>query len=453
MTATDAGNGNVIYRLFSKPSSIAPLVVLRIVFGGVMLASIIRFAYNGWIADFYISPQFFFSFIPGLEPLPGMGMYVIFALMALAAFGIMLGAFYRISAVVFFTTFTYVELLDKTYYLNHYYFISIIAFMLIWVPAHRAFSLDSFRKQAGSIRLVPAWTINVFKLQLALVYIFAGLAKINPDWLLEALPLKIWLPARGHWPVVGPLFSELWVAYAFSWAGMLYDVSIVFFLMQKSTRKWAYLAVVIFHVLTRLLFPIGMFPFIMIGLTLIFFSEHFQEQLLARLRWLFGSSGQSSITSWRPQRVAGQLLLGLFLLHFAVQLALPFRHVLYPGRLFWTEQGYRFSWRVMLMEKAGMCTFYLKENDDAPAVVVDNAQYLTRIQEHMMATQPDMILQFAHYLRDRFASAGEKQPQVYAQCVASLQGARSRPLIDPDTDLAREAPGWNHKKWILPFEN
>src|SRR5690606_9919756 len=119
----------------------------------------------------------------------------------------------------FFVLFTYVELIDKTYYLNHYYFISIVGFLLIWLPANRAVSLDARLNPVLASWQVPAWTVNILKLQLGIVYFYAGLAKINPDWLLEALPLKIWLPARAHLPVIGEWFSQLWVAYAFSWAG------------------------------------------------------------------------------------------------------------------------------------------------------------------------------------------------------------------------------------------
>ena len=34
-----------------------------------------------------------------------------------------------------------------------------------------------------------------------------------------------------------------------------------------------------------------------------------------------------------------------------IQVIFPLRYIFYPGELFWHEQGYRFSWRVMLMEK------------------------------------------------------------------------------------------------------
>ena len=90
---------------------------------------------------------------------------------------------------------------------------------------------------------------------MAVVYVFAGLAKLNADWLMDAQPMRIWLPAKTHLPVVGKYMYETWVAYLFSWFGAVYDLFIVFFLLNKKTRPVAYCFVVIFHVATAIFFP------------------------------------------------------------------------------------------------------------------------------------------------------------------------------------------------------
>src|SRR6185312_10841865 len=119
------------------------------------------------------------------------------------------------------------------------------------------------------------WTINVFKLQLCMVYFFAGLAKINYDWLIAAMPLKIWLPANAGLPVIGPLLTQGWVVVAFSWFGMLFDLCVWYFLLKNNTKGIAFFFVVVFHLFTAWFFKIGMFPYIMIFLVLIFFSASF----------------------------------------------------------------------------------------------------------------------------------------------------------------------------------
>jgi len=70
-----------------------------------------------------------------------------------------------------------------------------------------------------------------------------------------------------------------------------------------------------------------------------------------------------------------------------------------------------------------------------------------------MSTQPDMILQYAHILRDHFKANGFRSPEVYVDSWVALNGRLGKPLIDSVTDLSKEKESLNHKPWILPFEN
>jgi hypothetical protein len=438
----------------SQPVSAAPLAVFRLIFGGMLLASIVRFVLKGWVTDLYVKPQFYFPYygFEWVRPLGSVGMHLLFGLMALSALGLMLGLFYRWSAVLFFLSFTYVELIDKSNYLNHYYFVSVVAFLLIWVPAGRHFSLDAWRRPGQWVSHVPRWTILIFQAQLGLVYFYAGLAKLNPDWLLEAMPLRYWLPAHTGVPIIGPLFDYLWVAYVFSWFGALYDLTIPFFLMQRRTRLLAYATVVVFHVLTAVLFQIGMFPYIMMVSTLIFFSADFHERVLRLLRQLIRLPDLPQAFTPRAATGLHPALLALLGLHFLVQVLVPWRFALYPGKLFWTEQGYRFSWRVMLMEKTGTAFFYVRDPRTGHETEIHNRRFLTVNQEKMVATQPDMLLQYAQILRREYQRKGIPNPQVRAEVYASLNGQSSRLLIDPSVDLAALQDGFAPKAWILPFD-
>lgn len=449
---------NTINRIRSftlESVSIVPLAMFRILFGGMMLASILRFAFKGWIYKLYIKPVFYFSYygFEWVKPLGDPGMYVLFFFMGLAALFLMLGLFYRLSAICFFLTFTYVELIDKTNYLNHYYFISIVAFLLILVPAGNYFSLDVRLNPQKRITRIPRLFILILKLQLGLVYFYAGVAKLNPDWLFEAMPLRIWLPAHTELPLIGSLMDKVWIAYFFSWFGAIYDLSIPFFLLFRKTRGWAYFFVVFFHIMTFLLFQIGMFPFIMIICTLIFFPETFHHRLIAFLQKLFKPAASTAVDKmyiFAP--LAKRLLTGLIIVHFIIQLLLPFRYLLYPGKLFWTEQGFRFSWRVMLMEKAGKAFFYVTDpvTKRSGETMMDND--LTVNQEKMMATQPDMILQYAHYLKQKYQAQGIANPEIRVECYVTLNGSGSRLFIDKTVDLTKEEEGFKNKNWILPFE-
>ena len=431
------------------PHSTAPLATFRVVFGAVMLYSVIRFAVRGWITAQYVDPQFYFPYL-GLEfikPLGFWGMHGLFLLMGLAALGIMLGYRYRLSALLFFLCFTYVELIDKTNYLNHYYFVSLVSFWLLWVPAHATFSLDARRNPSLAKATAPRYTVLLLQLQLALVYFYAGVAKLNTDWLLEAMPLRLWLPSRTDLPIIGQVLGYTWVAYAFSWFGAIYDLTIAAFLWYRPTRKWAYAAVVAFHVLTRILFPIGVFPWVMIGATLIFFSPNWHLRWQKAWQQRFGRVSPPS-AHWQPTR--SRMALGMLSLLLCIQVLLPWRYLLYPGNLFWTEEGYRFSWRVMLMEKAGYLTYDIVDPATGRSMEVDPQDYLTPVQVKMLATQPDMILQFAHFLAAAYEQQGIAHPEVYAHSYVSLQGRRSRPFIDPKINLAAQPQSWKPKTWIMP---
>ncbi len=437
--------------LITKEVDIAPLVIFRILFSVLMLGSLLRFWLNGWIYDFYIMPKMHFKYFgfEWVEPLRVSGMYILFGVAIAATIFMMVGLFYRIASVVFFLSFTYIELIDKTTYLNHYYFISLMALLMIFLPAHRFFSFDAKRNSNIQSRKIQAWSINVLKLQLGLVYFYAGIAKLNYDWLVNAQPLKMWLPVHAAKPVIGFLFKYTWIAYVFSWFGALYDLLIPFLLLSKKFRPFAYAAVIAFHALTYWLFPIGMFPFIMICSTLIFFSEDFHKKLLFKLEQLF---------NWNPQilnsnpAIVSQPLLSVLALFFIFQVVFPFRYLAYEGPLFWHEQGYRFGWRVMLMEKAGSAFFYATDKATKQKVEIRNCDYLTAGQEKMMATQPDMIVQFANYIAEDLKTKGWENPEVTSEVYVTLNGSGSRPFIDPTINLAELEDSWQEKTWILPFK-
>ncbi|GAB5522458.1 MAG: HTTM domain-containing protein [Roseivirga sp.] len=422
-----------------------------------MLASIIRFWSYGWIDKLYIQPDFFFSYY-GFEFIKPLGVYtyVLFAVCAAAAFMVALGYYYRLAISLFFLSFTYIELMDKTTYLNHYYFISLLSFVMIFLPANAYFSLDARRKPDLAFQQVPAWTIDALKLLLGIVYFYAGLAKLNSDWLLSAMPLKIWLPAKYDIPLLGDWLQKEWVHYVFSWSGALYDLLIPFLLLYRRTRVPAFVAVVVFHVLTRVLFPIGMFPYIMIVSALIFFDSSVHRKLLnlmakpLRLSLNAFDNGRIWVMKASPVNKLRLYGLGLF---FALQLLLPFRYLLYPGELFWSEEGYRFSWRVMLMEKAGYATFRVVDKETGKRFYVDNSDFLTAFQEKQMATQPDFMLEYAHYLKTYFESLGHKNLQVFVESYVALNGRRSALYIDPEVDLTQVNESFKHKTWILPFND
>lgn len=506
-----------IQAYLNSQTDAASLAFYRIAFGLMMFLGTVRFALNGWIDKFYIKPVFHFTYygFGWVKPL-GNFTYIIFIISALSALMVAFGYKYRLAIILFFLSFTYTELMDKTTYLNHYYFISVMGFVLMFLPANVFFSADAKANPRLFSNTVPRYTTDILKLLLAIVYFYAGLAKLNSDWLIEAMPLKIWLTGNTHLPLIGPLLGKEWIAYAFSYVGVVYDLFIIFLLLNRRTRWFGFALVVVFHVLTRILFPIGIFPYVMIVSSLVFFSGGFHRHILFMVQGLWFRVNTPPPDSYRdshldrgaaslmpgpqplpiaigtlkreeqlhsspeqirdnprlrsicgirvpifmrgklqttnPKQQTTNIFIPAFLALFVfIQLLFPFRYVLYPQELFWAEEGFRFSWRVMLMEKAGYTQFRVVDSVTGKTVYVNNRDYLTAFQEKQMSFQPDFILEYAHFLHDLYARKGMADPAVYTDSYVALNGRLSTRYLDPKVNLAKQDESFSHKTWILPF--
>lgn len=430
-------------KLLQIPICGASLVFFRVGFGLLMLCSLLRFWARGWIHAYYISPGYHFSYagLSWIKPwtaygLPEWTLYAHVLVLCLACLAIAGGLFYRTACFVFFVGFTYLELIDKAFYLNHYYAISLFAFLMCFLPLDQSFSC-----KVPYLAPLPRWPLWVIRLQVGLIYFFAGLAKVNADWLWAAEPLRRWLPALSNTPWIGSLFLIPVLPWLMSWGGMLFDLSIPFFMSHAHWRKYAYGAVLVFHGLTAWLFPIGLFPWLMMFLALVFFSPDWPVLVTrGRLNLDFKATmGSLPVVSLSRGRL---WVLGLF---FGVQAVMPLRHWLYPGPVLWTEEGFRFAWHVMLMEKTGWVEFTLKDPDTGRFWVI-SPQDLSPLQVKMMQTQPDMILQYAHHLVAQHVQ-DIPEVEVYAESYVALNGRPSQPLINPTANLR----DFDHNLWPKPF--
>lgn len=428
----------------------ASLVVFRVVYGLMAAVSAGRFLWYGWVDRFFYQREFFFQF-PGFEwvaPLPAPGMHVLFALLLVAGLAVAAGLFYRVGLAVFLLGFTYVGLIDTTNYLNHYWLFRFVGFLMLFMPLGATASFDAWRRK-GDPPAYRGWMVWTLRLQLGLVYFFAGVAKLNWDWLVRGQPLEIWLNARTHLPGIGPYLAADWLPHVMSVAGALFDLSVAFLLVVPVTRPFAYLAVVGFHGATGFLFNIGMFPVIMIGITTIFFEPDWPRRWLPdRLSGAVRSSTAVGTLTPRRRRWVIAGLAGWF----ALQLALPLRPLLYPGNVLWTQEGFRFAWRVKLVERGGSLTYRVRDPESGESWVVHPSRYLTRRQTELASADPAKILQLAHRIAADFREKGHSDVAVYADVQVSLNGRPSRRLIDPDVDLADQPRSVWPKEWILDWE-
>jgi hypothetical protein len=429
----------------------AGLVAFRVLYGLLATFSAVRFVANGWVERFFGEPTFFFRFW-GFEwvPVPSVaGVYALFAAMAVAGVCVALGYRYRLALVVHLVCFAWVELIDVTNYLNHYHLFLLLGLIALFLPLHRHASLDVRQGRVGALSRFPRRWATALQLQVGLVYVFAGLAKANTDWLVHAQPLNIWLSSRQDFPLLGPLFGHFEVALVFSWAGFLHDLLVPFLLLWRKTVWFAFAALCVFHFTTHLLFDIGLFPLIMTMAATTFLPPDWPRRLARVIRGIprdISTTETLDSRAIRPNRWVLRIAVGFF----AVQLLMPLRAHLYGGDVNWHEQGMRWSWRVMVREKNGSILYRVKVADRDHELHVPPSRYLTSHQEREMSGQPDLILQLAHHIADDFRLRGHREVEVRVDALVSHNGRPMAPLVDPTVDLAKISDGLAKAHWILP---
>lgn len=293
-----------LMRYCFKPVDTSSLVLFRIGFGIIQIWWICSGLLQDKIYVSYLQPLYIPP-MPGFDWLPifqGHGLYIIFFLMFIGALGITLGWQYRLNAILFFVTRLYVFQLDYTTYNNHYYLVCLYAGCLIFMDAHKSFSLDNYFSKVRQDNTVPFWNLGLIRIQVMIVYLYGGIAKLfqvgwwkNPYQLSEML-----VPFAGH-RVLGYLFNS-YVIYFLAWSGMLFDLGIGGLVLFKKTRKLGIFLMIGFHVFNHLILfspytgraGIGIFPLLGIILALMFLEPSQPRVCLAKISaWANNLANQS----------------------------------------------------------------------------------------------------------------------------------------------------------------
>ncbi len=451
-------------RLFA-PIDIASIVVFRIAFGVVMLWEMNRYISHGWIDSIYLETQYRFSyaFFGWVQPWPGNWLHVHFHILAALAAMIALGLFYRVATILFFLGFAYVFLLDKGNYLNHLYLATLISFLMMFVPANRLVSVDAWRKPQIRSNTAPTWALLLLASQIAAIYVFGGIAKLNGDW-LRGRPMDRWLPNSNDVPVIGRWFDESWTPYFFSYGGLLIDLFIVPLILWRRTRWYAVIVLILFHRFNAEIFTIGIFPSFATAAIILLLPPDLPRKVLGALRPAHTGTRSTSRSRTddyadpapgvpflrRPmvQRVTLALVVG----YIALQVLVPLRFLLYPGNPGWTDQGDRFAWRMMLHSKVGEISYELTDPATGQTWTVDPNDYLTDLQVGYLVGQPDMILQFSHFLADEWGEKGFPDVEVRANSVVSFNSRPAVPIVDSSVDLAAEELTIGNASWITSLD-
>ncbi len=448
---------DILLNHLRKPVDGSSLAVFRIAFGVIAMIEVYRYFSNDWVNRYWVEPGLHLTYVGfgWVHPLPETGMYVLWALLAFAALGITLGVAYRASCLVFALGFSYSFLLDAGRYLNHFYLIALLAFLLACVPADRVWSLDvGTGRRSKKDRPIPAWSLWLLRFQIAVVYVYGAIAKLEPDW-LRGEPMATWLARESDRALIGPLLVQDWMGPAMAWAGLGLDLLIVFAVAWRRTRIPALIAAGSFHLINNELFTIGVFPYLAFASLLLFCEPDWPRAIQRRVE---GRTGRTPVvyeappplTSPRDRKMA-TIALALAAVFVVAQLTVPLRHVFFPGRATWTEAGHNFSWHMKLRIKTGETYFVVVDPATRKAVAVNPTIELTYWQYEKMTTRPELIRQFAHHLARRYAEQGTPGVKVYARSTASLNNRPEQQFIDPDVDLAAQSPTLGTPSWVVPL--
>ncbi|MEO9502609.1 HTTM domain-containing protein [Nonlabens ulvanivorans] len=423
------------------------LVLFRMFFGFLLACEAFGHIALGAVDKHFLQPKFTFTFIgfEFLEPLPAPLMYGLFVMMGIAGLLVMVGFKYRTAMIFYAIAWTYVYLLQKTSYNNHYYLLMLLNYIMIFLPAHRSVSIDAKWNPRIRKEHMSRWIYLFIIAFLFIVYSYASVAKFYPDWIDTSFPKHLMKIRAGDWNIL----QQEWAHWAIMIYGLSFDILIVPLLLWKRTRMIAVIASFFFHIFNSIIFKIGIFPYLALAFLVFFFKpKTIQKRFLKKKQFYDGD--EIIVPSYKKSTIA--VTTGFLV----IMILLPLRHWVINDDVLWTEEGHRLSWRMMLRNRRGFTTYYVENKKTGSRKAINYNDYLTTKQSYSVQTKPDFMWQFAQKLKEFHAMEGE-DVAVFIDAKVSINGRPLQQFTDKEIDVAaQEWSHWSHHEWILPsslYEN
>uniref|UniRef100_A0A8D8HN44 Vitamin K-dependent gamma-carboxylase n=1 Tax=Culex pipiens TaxID=7175 RepID=A0A8D8HN44_CULPI len=222
--------------LMYRPTDGAALGVARALFGLMMLIDIPEERGGGNLDFRWGDPRACrFPLVNGMEPLGYARMGVVYLVMWLGALGITLGYRFRLTCLMFVTSYWYVFVLDKSSWNNHSYLYGLLGTLFLFTDANKFLSFDAYKNRTSS-QEVPFWNNFILKYQFFILYFLAGLKKMCPEWLSGYAMTNlsyhwVFLPFRS---LLGPQLTDLLIVH---WFGCIFDTLVVFFSYLRTNSQ------------------------------------------------------------------------------------------------------------------------------------------------------------------------------------------------------------------------
>src|SRR5690606_18076050 len=145
---------------------------------------------------------------------------------------------------------------------------------------------------------MPRWVWVAIVLQMWIVYTYAAIAKMYPDWFNGNFSRVLMSSKADYW-LVGELLQQSWTHFSITWFGFLFDLLIIPLMLWKRTRVPAFIAAIFFHLFNSFIFHIGIFPYLALALFIFFFPVRKVHNLFLKGRKEFYEAGELIIPSYR----------------------------------------------------------------------------------------------------------------------------------------------------------
>src|SRR5690606_24741277 len=160
---------------------------------------------------------------------------------------------------------------------------------------------------------------------------------------------------RTHFPIVGELFSKQWFHVFIAYMGILFDGLVIPMLLWKRTRNLALIASFAFHLFNSIVLQIGIFPYFALSFAVFFYEPETIRKIFLRNKPVYIPEGHSHENL--------SFLRYFFIPFFIIQIILPIRHHFIKGDVFWSEEGHKMSWRMMLRSRSGITSFVVVDKN------------------------------------------------------------------------------------------
>lgn len=422
-------------------------------FAFVLLFQCLYFYWIDFIDKDLIQPVLHFpypylSFIKVLDPVI---MYSILFVMIVSSLALIIGFMSRLFSFIFFLCFTYLWMIDKGIFNNHYYLLSLLLLLFCFIRSDRYLSISKRKEKENK-----AWELLILQFQFSLVLIYAGFNKLNYWWLVKHEPVHHILLGKAQMNE-NELWNSLLLEYVLVWGGLLFDLFIIPMLIWSKTRKMAIILFFIFNGLNTWIFydigEIGIFPLLMLSSLVLFVSESSLINILRKTPYKYRVIVHSKDLQSTKHNYSIYTLY-LLVVYVLIQLLFPLRHHLFEGNVDYTGEGQRFSWRMKSMYKDFRISFLLKDERRGISANLDPRSVLTVKQYTNLGYYPELIIPVAENLRNAAKEKGVLDPKIYVDFKVGFMGMKPQYLLSPELELSEiKYSPLQHSAWILPLEH